>query len=74
MTAVVDAVVREAATTEGVAGDDARRLYGNAFAGSTSDGWGYSCRGPREVIPIVAGEVSARGPQRLLFVIVSKSN
>jgi len=59
MTAVVDAVVREAATTEGVAGDDARRLYDNAFAWSTSDDWGYSCRGPREVIPIVAGEVSA---------------
>jgi len=60
-TAVVDAVVREAATTEGVAGDDARRLYGNAFAGSTIDGWGYACRGSRKVIPIVAGEVSARG-------------
>ena len=72
--AIVDAVVREAAMTEGVAGDDARRLYGNAFAGSTSDGWGYSCQGPREVIPIIAGEVSARGSRRLLFVIVSKSN
>jgi hypothetical protein len=73
---VDDAMVREAATTENVAGDDDRRLYGNFFAGSTIGGRGYSCRGPREVICIVAGEDSAdpeRSSRRSSFISVSKS-
>ena len=39
-TAIVDTDVRDAATTEGVTDDDARRLYDNAFVGSMSIGGG----------------------------------
>jgi hypothetical protein len=56
---VDDAVVREAATTKNVAGDDSRRLCGNDPAWPTIGGRGYSSRGPREITVLVTGEDNA---------------
>jgi hypothetical protein len=56
-TAAVDvAVVREAAATEDVAGNDSRRLCSYDLAWWAISGRGYSSRGPREITVIVIGK------------------